>query len=106
MWRREKVSKRRLNELFKRAQLLRPLPMVKGARIKIKFITQKATETPTFLVFLNKQVELHSSDERWIENVIRSQWAFTATPLRVVTRLIWSSAPASRHLPSMTRIGP
>ena len=55
-WRRERVSRRRLNELFARIQMLRPLPMVKGARLKIKYATQADTETPTFILILNRQV--------------------------------------------------
>ena len=35
-WRKERVPKRRLNELFQRAQLLRPLPFVNGSRARIK----------------------------------------------------------------------
>ena len=80
------MSKRRLNELFKRAQTLRPLPVVRGARLKIRFVTQYDTETPTFVFHTNREAELHTSDRRWLENTIRRQWPFTATPLRVVLK--------------------
>ena len=29
---------------------------------------------------------LHTSDVQWIENTLRSHWAFTGTPLRIVFR--------------------
>ena len=41
--RRRPCARRRLNELFARIQMLRPLPMVKGARLKIKYATQADT---------------------------------------------------------------
>lgn len=41
---------------------------------------------PTFVFHTNGQVELHTGDARWMENTIRSQWAFTGTPLRLVMR--------------------
>ena len=91
-WRQVRVPHRRLNELFQRAQLLRPLPKVRAlkdsqaGRIRILYVLQARTEVPTFVIHLNRQVELHRSDQRWIENTIRSQWAFTATPLRLIFR--------------------
>jgi len=91
-WRERQLPRRRLHELFKRAQLLRPLPKVRAAkaaqagRIKILYVLQAQTETPTFVVHLNRQADLHVSDKRWIENTIRSQWPFTATPLRLIYR--------------------
>ena len=85
-WRRERVPKQRLNELFQRAQVLRPLPFVKSSRLRIRYVTQGVTETPTFVFYMNKESGWHPSDERWMENIIRSQWPFTATPLRLVFR--------------------
>jgi len=85
-WRRERVPKRRLNELFERAQVLRPLPMNKGARLRIRYVTQGDTETPTFVFYMNRADGWRDGDERWMENIVRSQWPFTATPLRLVFR--------------------
>ena len=85
-WRRERVPKRQLNELFARAQVLRPLPMRKGARLRIRYATQGDTETPTFVFYMNRADGWSQADERWMENLIRSQWPFVATPLRLVFR--------------------
>ncbi|KAL1496469.1 hypothetical protein AB1Y20_016423 [Prymnesium parvum] len=85
-WRRERVVKRRLNELFERAQLLRPLPLVGAVRLRIRYVTQGDTESPSFVFYMNRPDGWRDSDERWMENVIRSQWPFTATPLRLVFR--------------------
>lgn len=89
-WRTTRVPRRRLNELFKRAQMLRPLPMVRAAmssqagRTRILQVAQGRTETPTFVFKITRDVQLHQSQIGWIENTIRSQWAFTGTPLRIV----------------------
>jgi len=80
------VVKRRLNELFERAQLLRPLPLVGAVRLRIRYVTQGDTESPSFVFYMNRPDGWRDSDERWMENVIRSQWPFTATPLRLVFR--------------------
>lgn len=92
-WRALRVPRRRLNDLFERAQVLRPLPMVRAknpaqaGRIKIRYVLQAPTEGPTFVIHLNRQAELHPSVMRWVENTIRSQWAFTGTPIRIVTKV-------------------
>ena len=90
-WRETRVPRRRLNDLFSRAQALRPLPMVRAAggphqagRIKILYVQQATTEAPTFVFNMNRSVELRSNDLKWIENTIRSQWPFTGTPIRLV----------------------
>ena len=49
-------------------------------------MTQYDTETPTFVFHTNREAELHTSVLKWLENTIRSQWAFTATPLRFVLK--------------------
>ena len=92
-WRNYRVPRRRLNELFRRAQLLRPLPLVRAGagetrgRLRILYVLQAFTEAPTFVFHLNRgDAELHPSNMQWFENTIRSQWPFTATPLRIVMR--------------------
>ena len=89
-WRSTRVPRRRLNELFQRAQLLKPLPKVRAAksgqagRLRILYVLQAFTETPTFVFHMNRKGELHPSDMRWLENTIRNRWAFPGTPLRIV----------------------
>ena len=90
-WRNVKVPRWHLNELFRRAQILRPLPMVRAlkgpkqaGRLRIKWVQQAPTEAPTFVFHMNRKVEIHPSNAGWCENTIRSQWAFTGTPLRIV----------------------
>ena len=118
-WRTVRVPRRRLNELFERAQALRPLPMVRAkeraqaGRIRILYVLQAYTETPTYVVHTNRHVELHPSQIGWIENTIRSQWAYTATPIRILLRsrdvrkrrrTRHTSPPRERHRPRASAI--
>ena len=32
---------------------------------------------------MNRNVQLHPSDQKYLENTIRKRWAYTATPLRI-----------------------
>lgn len=66
--------------------MLRPLPMLKGTRVRIRYVTQGDTETPTFVFYMNRAEGWRLSDERWMENIIRSQWPYIGTPLRLVYR--------------------
>ena len=91
-WRRERIPRIRLEELYQRATLLKPLPLVKNTggknrgALKIRSVAQSDTETPTFVFHLNRDAELHPSRMKWLENVIRQHYPFTATPLRLVLR--------------------
>lgn len=84
-WRRERLPKRTLNEIFADALLTRPLPRsATGGAQKIRYVAQAETETPTFVFHMNREVRLHPGDEKYLENTIRAQWSYTATPLRLV----------------------
>jgi GTP-binding protein len=56
-------------------------------RVRVQFLTQAATDPPTFVVFLSSHKEkLHFSLERYIENRLREQYEFFATPIRIKQR--------------------
>jgi GTP-binding protein len=56
-------------------------------RVRVQFLTQAATDPPTFVVFLSSQKEkLHFSLERYIENRLREQFEFFATPIKIKQR--------------------
>ena len=79
-----RLPKGPLNAVFQDALMIRPLPRTKtGGAQKIRYAMQLETETPTFVLHMNKDVDLHPSDQKYLENTIRKRWAFTATPLRL-----------------------
>ena len=59
---------------------IRPLPRTKtGGLQKLRYALQLDTETPTFVLHMNRNVQLHSSDQRYVENIIRKRWPLTLT---------------------------
>ncbi|MBI2678334.1 MAG: ribosome biogenesis GTPase Der [Candidatus Koribacter versatilis] len=55
-------------------------------RVKIYYMTQVSVAPPTFLIFTNKDVKLHFSYERYLENRIREAFGFVGTPIRIRVR--------------------
>ena len=55
-------------------------------RVRIYYMTQAAVAPPTFVLFTDKDVELHFSFERFIENRIRERFPFTGTPIIIKQR--------------------
>jgi GTP-binding protein len=61
-----------------------PVPFAK--RVKIYYMTQVSVGPPAFLLFTNKDVKLHFSYERYLENRIREAFGFVGTPIRLRVR--------------------
>jgi GTP-binding protein len=59
----------------------------KARPVRIYYMTQAKTAPPTFLLFTNQKQPLHFSYERYLENQIRTKYAFAGTPVRFVQRL-------------------
>jgi GTP-binding protein len=57
-------------------------------RVRVRYITQAGVDPPTFVLFLNSRREkLEAAYERYIENRLREQYEFFATPIRIRQRL-------------------
>jgi GTP-binding protein len=65
---------------FQRASV----PMSK--RVKIYYLTQTNVAPPTFILFTDKNVKLHFSYQRFLENQIRQAFGFHGTPIWIKTR--------------------
>jgi GTP-binding protein len=55
-------------------------------RVRIYYMTQAATSPPTFVLFTDRDVRLHFSYERFLENQIRRAFGFLGTPIWIKTR--------------------
>jgi GTPase len=55
-------------------------------KVKVYYMTQTAVSPPTFVLFTDKDVKLHFSYERFIENQIRREFTFTGTPIWIKSR--------------------
>lgn len=63
-----------------------PPPAYKGKYIKIKYITQLPTHSPTIAFFCNLPQYIKEPYERYLNNRIREKFDFTGVPLNLVFR--------------------
>jgi GTP-binding protein len=78
--RRKRVSTGQMNRFMERIDFQRaPVPMAK--RVRIFYMTQAAVAPPTFVLFTDRDVKLHFSFERFLENQIREAFGFKGTPI-------------------------
>ena len=78
--RRKRVSTGQMNRFLDRIDFQRAsVPMSK--RIRIFYMTQAAVAPPTFILFTDRDIKLHFSFERFLENQIRAAFGFEGTPI-------------------------
>jgi GTP-binding protein len=78
--RRKRVSTGQMNRFLDKIDFQRaPAPMAK--RIRIFYMTQAAVAPPTFVLFTDREIKLHFSFERFLENEIRAAFGFQGTPI-------------------------
>ncbi|MBS1487763.1 MAG: ribosome biogenesis GTPase Der [Bacteroidetes bacterium] len=63
-----------------------PPPAIKGKLIQIKYITQVAAKTPSFVFFCNLPQYIQESYQRFLENRIREKFDFEGTSIRLFFR--------------------
>ncbi len=85
--RHRRVDTGELNQAMRRAVAEKPPPTPsRGGRIKLLYCTQAEVDPPTFVFFLNDASAVHFSYRRYMENVIRRQFGFTGTSIKMVFR--------------------
>jgi len=78
--RRKRISTGQMNRFLEKIDFQRaPVPMAK--RIRIYYMTQAAVAPPTFVLFTDREIKLHFSFERFLENQIREAFGFKGTPI-------------------------
>ncbi|MBT28125.1 MAG: ribosome biogenesis GTPase Der [Thalassobius sp.] len=82
----KKISTSALNEILLKEIERYPPPSLKGKFIKIKYITQLPTYTPTFAFFCNHPKYIKAPYERFLENQIRKHFEFEGVPIKTVFR--------------------
>lgn len=85
-FRNTKISTSELNDLLLPEIERYPPPALKGKYIKIKYITQLPSPTPTFAFFCNLPQYIKAPYERFLENNIRKHFNFEGVPLRLFFR--------------------
>ena len=83
--RRKRVNTGEMNRFLKHVDFDRASVPVRQ-RVKILYLTQAATAPPTFVLFTDRQVKLHFSYQRFLENQIRDSFGFIGTPIWIKVR--------------------
>jgi GTP-binding protein len=86
-----RIPTSRLNEFFEREIRQRsgvtPAKTYRGSRLHVQYITQTGVRPPTFVVFTaGGKAGLHFSFVRHLENRLREEFDFFATPIRIIER--------------------
>jgi len=84
--RKRKVSTSELNKVMLPVIERTPPPAFKGKYIKVKYITQLPTQSPTFAFFTNHPKYIKAPYERFLINTIRANFDFSGVPIKVVFR--------------------
>ena len=83
--RRKRITTGEMNRFLKHVDFDRAAVPVRQ-RVKILYLTQAAVAPPTFILFTDRQVKLHFSYERFLENQIRRAFGFLGTPIWIKVR--------------------
>ena len=83
--RRKRITTGEMNRFLKHIDFDRAsVPASK--RIKIYYMTQAKVSPPTFILFTDRNIKLHFSYQRFIENQIREAFGFVGTPIWIKNR--------------------
>ncbi len=84
--RKKRISTADLNRYFREVESAMSFPMYKGKEVKLYYITQVKTEPPAFTVFINHPPAFRDSHKRHIEKVLRNNFHFSGTPVRIYVK--------------------
>jgi GTP-binding protein len=84
--RKRRIKTRELNDFILPIIEDTPPPAIKGKYIRIKFVSQLPTPYPTFAFYCNLPQYLKDPYRRFLENKIRSRYAFHGVPVTIYFR--------------------
>jgi GTP-binding protein len=84
--RNRKILTAKLNEIMLEEIQLYPPPAIKGKYIKIKYVTQLPTPSPTFAFFCNLPQYIKNPYKRFLENKLREHFDLKGVPVSIVLR--------------------
>ena len=82
----KKISTSKLNDVMQKAIESYHPPVVRGNAIKIKYVTQLPTNTPSFAFFCNYPDDIKAPYRNYLENKLREHFDFTGVPVRLFFR--------------------
>ncbi|MCF8224391.1 MAG: ribosome biogenesis GTPase Der [Bacteroidales bacterium] len=84
--RKRKIPTSRLNQVMLEAIEAYHPPSVKGKYIRIKYVTQLPTRTPSFAFYCNLPQYIREPYKRYLENKIRTNFDFSGVPIQIFMR--------------------
>ena len=81
-----KIPTSQLNEALLQDIERYPPPSTKGKYIKIKYVTQLPTKTPTFAFFCNLPQYIKAPYQRYLENRLRAHFKLSGVPIKLFFR--------------------
>ncbi|HEY6304868.1 MAG TPA: ribosome biogenesis GTPase Der [Candidatus Angelobacter sp.] len=83
--RRKRISTAQMNRFLETVDFDRA-SVPHRQKVRVFYMTQASVAPPTFVLFTDKDVKLHFSYERFVENQIRKAFGFIGTPIRIKNR--------------------
>lgn len=83
--RRKRISTAQMNRFIESVDFERASVPYRQ-KVRIYYMTQAQVSPPTFILFTDKDVKLHFSYERFLQNEIRKAFGFTGTPIWIKNR--------------------
>ncbi|MBF0184450.1 MAG: ribosome biogenesis GTPase Der [Magnetococcales bacterium] len=87
-----RISTGALNRWLLEVTAQHPPPRQGGRLVKIRYATQVSINPPTVVLFTNREVEVHETYRRYLENQLRDHFRFVGVPIR-----IWFRASSSEN---------
>lgn len=84
--RQRKIPTSQLNEVMLKAVESFHPPVVRGNPIRIKYVTQLPTHTPSFAFFCNLPDDIKQPYKNYLENQLRENFNFKGVPIRLFFR--------------------
>lgn len=81
-----KIPTSRLNDVMLKAVEAYHAPVVRGHAIKIKYVTQLPTQTPSFAFFCNYPDDVKQPYKNYLENQLRTHFNLSGVPVRLFFR--------------------
>ncbi len=75
-----------LNRWLEAALDRHPPPLVKGRRVKLRYMTQTAARPPSFVAFVSQPLELPDAYTRYMVNGLRETFGLDGVPIRLSFR--------------------
>jgi GTP-binding protein len=83
--RRKRIGTSQMNKFLESVDFTRA-SVPHRQQVKIFYMTQAYSSPPTFILFTDKDVKLHFSYERFLQNQIRQKFGFVGTPIWIKNR--------------------